>query len=156
MKILHDGTEVSDDTPTRMTSEGRILMTAEEIAARQAEEAAHNTAQIAAHLPKYGKALEDSALTVQGFTEDGTEEHRRNAKEALDFIEELGENAPASIPWASPNHGSQTVTPAVLKAWLVAAGMRRLKRFEIQASLDPFDYDTIKELEEAFDAAYKA
>lgn len=123
-------------------------------AERDAEDAINLRKKIDAHLSKYGKAFEDSALTVQGFTEDGTEEHRRNAKEALDFIEELGENAPATIPWSSPNHGPQTVTPAVLKAWLIAAGMRRLKRFEIQASLDPSAYDTIEALEEAFDDAY--
>ncbi len=107
-------------------------------------------------LKTYGQSIENSALTVEGFTEDGTEEHRRNAKEALDFVDELGEDAPTHIPWSSPNHGTQNVTPATLREWLLAAGQRRFKRFTVQASINPADYDTLAELEAAFDAAYEA
>jgi hypothetical protein len=45
MKTLHDGTEVSDDTPTKNVSGLRYLLTPEEIAARQAEEAAYEAAK---------------------------------------------------------------------------------------------------------------
>lgn len=40
MKKLADGTEVPLDTPTKMTSKGRVLLTPEEIAEREAEEQA--------------------------------------------------------------------------------------------------------------------
>ena len=140
-------------TYTRYVNGEIVEFTPAEIAARQAEEAAALTAQIKDHLEAYAKSVENSALTVQGFTEDGSEEHRRNAKEALDFVEELGSNAPSSLPWSSPNHGVQSVTPAVLRAWLLAAGLRRLKRFNVQAVLDPADYSTKEALETAFDAA---
>lgn len=37
MKLLADGTEVPLDTPTKLTSEGRFLLTAQEIAEKQAQ-----------------------------------------------------------------------------------------------------------------------
>ena len=40
MKTLHDGTEVSDDTPTKVSSIGRELLTDDEIAAEAAKDKA--------------------------------------------------------------------------------------------------------------------
>ncbi len=48
MKTLHDGTEVSDDTPTRLVNGKRYLLTKEEIAAREAEAAASALASLPA------------------------------------------------------------------------------------------------------------
>jgi hypothetical protein len=39
-KKLHDGTEVSIDTPTRNTSKGRVLLTKKDISEREKEEKA--------------------------------------------------------------------------------------------------------------------
>jgi len=38
MKKLHDGTEVPLDTPTKSTSNGRFILTAEELLEREEEE----------------------------------------------------------------------------------------------------------------------
>ena len=82
MKTLADGTEVSDDTPTRNTSEGRFLLTAQEIARKQAQVLAsqkeraatqYKRDRIAAYMNRIGtaddqldmiwKALEDLGST---------------------------------------------------------------------------------------------
>ncbi len=111
-----------------------------------------------AYLQRLGVNLENSAFTFGGMTEDGTEEHRRNVKETIDFIRELGGNAPATTPWNSPNHGDQSVTLADLLGWLLGVGERRFKRFVIQTATKEniSDYQTFSGIEAAFNEAYNA
>lgn len=45
MKTLHDGTEVSDDTPTKNVSGERYLLTSKEISDRQKDEAKYIAAR---------------------------------------------------------------------------------------------------------------
>jgi len=113
---------------------------------------------LAAYLTAYGSAFENGPFTYNGFTEDGTEEHRRNAKETIDFLERLGSEAPQNIPWNSPNHGVQVITLETLTGWLLGVGLRRFKRFAIQTALKPTigQYTTTEQIEAAFDAAYEA
>lgn len=106
-------------------------------------------------LENYGFAFENSPLTHEGFTEDGAEVHRRNVKETIDFLRELGESAPAQIPWNSPTHGIQVVTLEILLGWLLEVGTRRYKRFIVQSALIP-NLAQITDVEAAFDAAYAA
>ena len=131
-------------------------LTAAEIAERNAEIAAANAATVTERVKTYTKSIEDSPLTVPGFTEDGSTENRRHVQDTLDFVDELGANAPDTIPWNSIKHGVQEVTPAVLKAWVMAAALRRLKRFEIQTTFDASKYTDISRLETAILAEFNS
>lgn len=116
----------------------------------------YTKAELAMHLETYGSAHEKSAFIYEGFTEDATSVNRTRAKEAIDFLRELGENAPTEIPWNSENHGVQIITLDVLLGWLMGVGMRRFKRFAVQTALKDQAFTTKEEVEAAFDAGVNA
>jgi hypothetical protein len=134
-----------------------VPMSQSEIAARQTEEAAWKTVKITDHITEYGSKFEQGPFTFNGFTEDGMEEHRRNAKETIDFLRELGDAAPKTIPWNSPAHGVQVITLDTLLGWLMGVGERRFKRFAAQTALksDADKYKTTTEVESAFKEVYE-
>lgn len=102
----------------------------------------------AAHLEVYAKGVETEPLTVDGFTENFTEEHRRNLKEAVDLLREIGAAETAEIMW----RGTIPVTLATAVSWLVSGGQKRQKRFVAQGEVNVSDYDTLEAIEAAFDA----
>lgn len=118
------------------------MMTPEE---RAAEDAASRI-PTAAHLERIAKAWEQAPLTVGGFTECFTEEHRRNMREAVDLLERTGADASETIMWKSETPvGLQTMID-----WLIAGGLKRQRRFRMQAFINPADYATIEEMEADF------
>lgn len=64
MKTLHDGTEVSDETPTKLVNGKRYLLMQEEIAAREAEAQAAELASLKPYLSELRNKAEFGAITV--------------------------------------------------------------------------------------------
>lgn len=101
------------------------------------------------HLMSYAEDFSKSALEYNGFIEDFTKDQRYEVKQTIDFMRELGENAPTSITWQG-TYGSQDVTLETLIGWIMAGGMRRYKRFQIISTFDVSGYTTKKKVEAAF------
>lgn len=151
---LKNGLVVTDGVIQQWPQEWPDQPSAAGIAQIEAEYAQH---LVAAGLPAYAKSREEEALTVGDFTEDFTEENRRNMKEAVDLLERLPEEVrPAGTTWRSRNHGDQVVTLEVMVTWLITGGLKRHKRYEVEAALAGQTFETIEELEAAFDALYEA
>lgn len=117
-------------------------MTQEE---RDAEDAINLRKQIDGHLPKYRDAKVNGGLTVNGVTIQTDLETRTNLLGARELNQD--------IKWKTPN-GFVDLTAAQIDAIAIAVGQHVQKCFDAEAALDPADYDTIEELETAFDAAY--
>lgn len=63
MKTLHDGTEVSLNTPTKLVNGKRYLLTQEEIDARKAETAASELASLPDYISKLSQETMDAGTT---------------------------------------------------------------------------------------------
>lgn len=107
------------------------------VAAKQSE--------VSKHLPVYRKQRENEGIVVSGVTiqtDIGTRTNILGAKE-LD----------TSIKWKTPS-GFVTLTSAQVSAIATAIGTHIQKCFDAEAAIEGNTYDTIEELEAAFDAAY--
>lgn len=81
---------------------------------------------------EYGKAYSKGKLTYNGFSEDFTDDQRREMKDTIDFLRELGASGDYTITWYG-TYGDQIVSLDTLVGWLMAGGQRRQKRFTVQA-----------------------
>jgi hypothetical protein len=151
MKTLHDGTEVSDETPTKNVSGDRYLLTPEETAARQAEEAearkptaAHLSALRDAHL--YGGIIFNSDISI------GTDDLTQSRIMAARILAK--EDPSYTVRWKLPA-GFVTLDAPTIIAIADAIRTHVQACFEAEATvlIDIADYTTTAELEAAFHAA---
>ena len=97
------------------------------------------------YLPAYRRKRVNEGLTVNGVTIQTDLETRTNLLGARELNQD--------IKWKTPN-GFVDLTAAQIAAIATAVGEHVQKCFDAEAALDPADYDTIEELETAFDNAY--
>ncbi len=129
-----------------------VPLTEQEILDRKNEESAFKIKMLEEFIVEYAQSIDNSAFTYQGFTEDGNSDQRRAAKEVVDFLRELGPNAPVQLTWDG-TYGPQTVTLQKLLGWLLGVGIRRQKRFTVQVLLKQniASYNSVEEVRGAFD-----
>lgn len=133
MKTLHDGTKVSDETPTRLVNGKRYLLTQEEIDQREAEAEASQLAM----LPDYNEKKRENLIS-QGATFDGIT--IKTDDRTLVFFTNLfmQANADSQFTYDGFNaiNGRFNLTNAQIKG-LYAAGQTAIKgAFDIYNAVD--------------------
>ncbi len=152
MKTLYDGTEVSDDTPTKNVSGLRYLLTQEEIEAREQEVSANQAATVAAHLPQYRFKREVGGVEYLGKTIQTDRETRANW---IGILINAQSNPSYTVTWkTSDNSFAVYNAQEAIGAGLTVSGHVQ-KCFDAEAAIEGNTYNTIAEVEAAFESAYE-
>lgn len=160
VKILHDGTEVSDDTPTKMTSEGRFLLSQEEVGQLEQDRYSQIKPRLHNFINQYRKEVGDGPATFQGITIYGDSKTRTAIAETVQFWQELDpEDAPDTIDWEGPE-GFHQISLSTLIGLGKAIGFQRQKSFSVKkavvAKIEAGQITTIEDAKAAFDAGMAA
>lgn len=151
MKTLHDGTEVSLDTPTKLVGGLRYLLTQEEIDARNAETAATEAKAITDHISVYRRQRENGGVDVLGATIRTDTESRANLLGAA----QMG----ITINWKAEN-GFFEFTAQEMQTIAAAVGAHIQKCFSaekaVSAAHAQSPYQSKEAIETAFDNAYSS
>lgn len=152
MKTLHDGTEVEDNVPTKNVSGARYLLTQEEIDARAVEEATSQAAAVANYLATYRYNKEVGGILISGVSVP-TDRETQSKLIAMRILAK--ENNSYTVDFKTPA-GFVNLNAATIIAIADAIAGHVQKCFSVEASLQNTEFQTIAEIEAAFDAAYAA
>jgi len=124
---------------------GKLVdFTPEEVVVAQSEQAERNAKSVAAHLSAYRYKVETGGIEINGIKIQTDPASRANILGAR----QLG----ISIKWKTPE-GFVTLSPEQVSAVAVAVGTHIQKCFAVEAALSSQTFDTIEDLETAFNKA---
>lgn len=154
MKTLHDGTKVSDETPTRLVNGKRYLLTQEEIDQREAEAAANLKPSLREYNSGKRKKLEYGEITVDGLTFHITQE----SKSDLLALQSLAASNLLPNNEAEFKHNSGVTVIDSARALTITTGafahLQNLRKIEavVLAKIDNGTITTAAEIDSEYEA----